>query len=255
MAELTADRRNKIAKILVQEGSIRVGDIAERFGVSTETIRKDIIYLEEQGLAEKNHGGAISKTNVVEKTLDEKEFVHTDEKNAIAATAVSMIHDHDTVFLDTGSTTNAIARQLIIRSGLTIFTNSVITAGILSESDNEVFLLGGKIRRSNKALIGGWALDMLDNIHTDIAFLGSDGFFGMGGPSSLRYEEATIKTHAMKVSSRSYVVADSTKAFSTSHFRYAYWSELDGIITAGDKLDKLHDDIGNQTAIILGKAI
>ncbi|MCR4695161.1 MAG: DeoR/GlpR family DNA-binding transcription regulator [Pseudobutyrivibrio sp.] len=253
MAELTADRRNKIAQILLQEGSIKVGDIAERFSVSTETVRKDIIYLEELGLAEKNHGGAISKTNVVEKTLDEKEFVHPEDKTAIAVTAVSMIHDHDTIFLDTGSTTNAIARQLLLKSGLTIFTNSVLTAGILADSDNDVFLLGGRIRRSNKALIGGWALDMLDNVHADIAFLGSDGFFGMGGPSSLRYEEATIKSHAMQISSRSYVVADASKSISTSHFRYAFWSELDGIITSGDAEQKLREDIGDATSIIIAK--
>ena len=109
MASLTAERRNRMAKILLSEGSIKVGAMAELFDVSTETIRKDIIFLEKKGLAEKSFGGAIAKTSLVEKPLNERALVQAEAKAAIAARAIDLIPDHATVLLDTGSTTNAIA--------------------------------------------------------------------------------------------------------------------------------------------------
>ena len=140
---LTADRRNRIAQMLLKEGSVKVGELAQLFDVSTETIRKDIIYLEEEGIAEKNHGGAIAKVDVLERTLDEKEWLHSDEKAAIATVALSLVPAGSAIILDTGSTTYAIAKQLVLAKGFTVFTNSVITAGLLAESDNEIFMLGG----------------------------------------------------------------------------------------------------------------
>ena len=76
MANLTAERRNRMAQILLSEGSIKVGEMAELFGVSTETIRKDIIHLEEKGIAEKSFGGAIAKISIVEKPLNERALLH-----------------------------------------------------------------------------------------------------------------------------------------------------------------------------------
>jgi len=228
---LTADRRNRIAQMLLKEGSVKVGELAQLFDVSTETIRKDIIYLEEEGIAEKNHGGAIAKVDVLERTLDEKEWLHSDEKAAIATVALSLVPAGSAIILDTGSTTYAIAKQLVLAKGFTVFTNSVITAGLLAESDNEIFMLGGRIRTSSKAAVGNWSQDALASIHADFAFLGSDGFKGMEGPTTLSYEEAAFKKGAISAAKKTYVVADGSKGKSASRFVYCKWHQVNGLIT------------------------
>lgn len=250
MAGLTADRRNRMAQILLQDGSIKVGDMAEHFQVSTETIRKDIIYLEEQGIAEKNHGGAIAKIELTEHTLDEKEWEHPEEKKGIAIAAAAMVHDHDTVILDAGSTTNAVAKQLMLKKNLTIITNSVMTASILADSDNTVFLVGGRVRQSSRAVVGGWALKMMDSIHANIAFLGSDGFKNLKGPACVSYDEAAFKNKVLESSKRTYVVADSSKCSSASHFSYCRWENINGLIIDKNKKEIVKKMIGDKTELI-----
>lgn len=250
MAELTADRRNQIAQILLREGSIKATEMAELFHVSTETIRKDIIYLEEAGIAEKNHGGAIAKVNAVEKTLSEKDFLNKDEKAEIAMKAMDLIPQNATILLDAGSTTNAIARQLTMRKGLTIFTNSVNLVNILAESDNDIYLMGGKIRHSSKATVGGWTLEVLASLHADLAFLGSDGFKNAAGPTSMSYEEMNLKQLGVKCSDRTYVVADSSKILSEDRFSYARWEEVTGIVTAGKFTDRVREFLKDKTEVL-----
>ncbi|MEG1433081.1 DeoR/GlpR family DNA-binding transcription regulator [Eubacterium sp.] len=247
---LTADRRNQIAQILMKKGSIKVGDLSKRFGVSTETIRKDIIYLEGEGIATKSHGGAIATSDFVERPLDVKEMDHAEAKAVIATEAVDRIPPGGAVVLDTGSTTTAIARQLLLKSGITIFTNSVTIAGVLAESDNNVFLLGGLVRPSSKATVGGWALEALSTIHADIAFLGSDGFEGLPGPSTLSYEEAAFKRKVITISDLVYTVADSSKCSSSGLFGYADWHQLDGLIIDSGMTPAMRDKIQKETRVI-----
>lgn len=228
---LTAERRNKIARILMKEGSIKVGDLSRRFNVSTETIRKDIIYLDEEGIAEKSFGGAIARSELIEQTIDAKESSQSEEKAEIAMKAVSLITPNSAVLLDSGSTTKAIARQLTLMSGLKIFTNSVTIASLLAESDNDLFMIGGRIRSSSKACVGEWAEFALDQIHVDIAFLGSDGFKGLSGPSAISYSETQFKRWATGCAERVYTVADSSKIESNGLFAYADWKDITALIT------------------------
>ena len=251
MANLTAERRNRMAQILLSEGSIKVGEMADRFAVSTETIRKDIIHLEEKGIAEKSFGGAIAKVSLVEKPLNERALVHAEDKAAIAACATELIHDRATLLLDAGSTTNAIAKQLLLRKGLTIITNSLELASILSDAESDIFLIGGHIRRSSHALVGGWSTERLQHIHADLAFIGSDGFQQQAGPTCLSYEEASVKSAMLHAAAKTYVVADSSKALSTAQFAYADWPSVSGIITAGNHVKDVEQLLGSRTSVIL----
>lgn len=250
MAELTAERRNKIAQILLRDGSIRASDMAEKFQVSTETIRKDIIYLEEAGIAEKNHGGAIARTNTLERPLTEKDFVNEDAKNQIALKVMQLVPDGATIILDAGSTTNAIAKQLLMRSGITIFTNSVSLVTILADSDNTVYMTGGRIRKSSHAAVGGWSVQAIKTIHADFAFLGSDGFQGLDGPSTLSYEEAEFKRQCVLSAEKAYTVADSSKILKRDRFMYCAWADLAGVITAGEHEEEVREFLRKKTSVL-----
>ena len=253
MKSLTADRRNKIARKLVQEGSVQVGKLAKDFDVSTETIRKDIIWLEKEGLAEKEHGGAVAKSEFMEQIIDDKLDVNTKEKTKIAQKVASMIPQNGAIILDAGSTTIAIAKELSLMHNLTIFTNSISVASILAGSDNEVYVIGGKIRPSSKALIGGWTDYVLNNIHADIAFLGSDGFNGLRGPSAVSYSEADFKKKCIESANKTYVVADSSKFDGTGLFGYANWDGVSGLITDSNAPENQLKALRNSTDVIIAE--
>lgn len=250
---LTADRRNQIARILLQEGSIKVGDLSKKFGVSTETIRKDIIWLEKEGIAEKEHGGALAKSDYIEKNIDDKISSYSKEKYLIAQEAIKLIPEGGAVILDAGSTNYAIAKKLSLMKDLTIFTNSLTIATLLSQSDNEVYIIGGKIRPSSKATIGSWTDTILDSIHADIAFLGSDGFNGLNGPSAVSYSESDFKNKVIKAATKVYTVADSSKFENTGLFAYSDWERINGLITDSKAPENQLEVIRGSTDIILAK--
>lgn len=250
---LTADRRNQIARILLQEGSIKVGELAKKFDVSTETIRKDIIWLEKEGIAEKEHGGALIKSDLIERTIDDKISTNSKEKSSIAEIAVSLIPQNGAVILDAGSTNAAIAKELSLMSDLTIITNSLTIANLLANSNNEVYIIGGRVRSSSKAAVGGWTDQILENIHADVAFLGSDGFSGLPGPSAVSYSEADFKKKVIKAASKVYTVADSSKFDNTGLFAYTNWNEISGLITDSNAPESKIEEIKNKTDVIIAK--
>ena len=150
----TAQRRNEIASELMREGSVKAAELAERYDVSTETIRKDIIYLEEQGLAKKSYGGAIAIRDLIEQPISVKEVSHKEDKNRIAIAAASMIADNSSVLLDGGSSTYALAAQLTMRENLTVFTSATNIIHLLSGSNLTLFCIGGQVRPSSKCAVG-----------------------------------------------------------------------------------------------------
>lgn len=227
----TAQRRNEIASELMREGSVKAAELAERYDVSTETIRKDIIYLEEQGLAKKSYGGAIAIRDLIEQPISVKEVSHKEDKNRIAIAAASMIADNSSVLLDGGSSTYALAAQLTMRENLTVFTSATNIIHLLSGSNLTLFCIGGQVRPSSKCAVGDWALEQLNSLKVDIAFLGTNSFRGFCGPTSASYDEVQIKKAIVKSSNKTYLLADHTKFSTSSLFQICNWEDLSGVIT------------------------
>lgn len=228
---LTSTRRNEIAKQLIKNGNIQTIALAKYYNVSTETIRKDIIYLEKQGIAKKSYGGAVAVDELIEQPLARKEIEHIEAKSQIARIALKLIPANSTIFLDAGSTTYALAKQLLNTSGFTIFTNSLKLADMLLASENKIFCLGGLARPSSKAIVGDWAIEQLKSVHINIAFLGSDGFKNLNGATTASFEELQLKKAIMSSSEANIVLADNSKFKSTSLFQFCNWSDLTALIT------------------------
>lgn len=249
----TAERRNDIAQKLIKDGTIKVGDLAEQFSVSTETIRKDIAYLEEQGLAEKSYGGAIASKSLLERPVSVKEFENMDIKSDIALKALQMIPQEGIILLDAGSTTYALANLLTLKTGLTIFTNSVNIMSLLCTTKNKVFCFGGIIRESSRSSVGEWAIRELSGIQIDLAFMGTDGFQNYTGPSTASFEEYQFKRAVVEHSNKTIVLTDNTKFTNTSLFRVCEWDEIYALITnegKDDNFQKLKDQISKHTKFI-----
>jgi DeoR/GlpR family transcriptional regulator of sugar metabolism len=229
----TGPRRQQILNLLEETGSLDVGDLADRFAVSVVTIRKDLDDLERQGLLQRTFGGAVfSHRSRFNRSFLERASEHLREKRAIAAAALEYIKDGDTIILDAGTTTLAVAQLLKqhVKSAF-IITCSVPVALEVSSAGYDILLLGGMIRNKSLALLGRETLWMLDRYRADKAFLGSSGFTIEKGHTTPNPDDAQIKEAIMRVSLEKYVLVDSSKFGDQCLTRFAHLRDVDLTIT------------------------
>ena len=210
---LSEERRREILELLNSEGRVLVRDLSKRFHTSLITIRKDLEYLHHQGQLERTHGGALPLRtgSMKDQTLQEKERLHRQQKNRIAAAAVRMIREGQVIILDSGTTTTAIARACRHFRSLTIITNATNIAAELAGTGVEVILTGGALRKNSFSLVGPIAEDSLRKLSADLLFLGVDGFdlrYGLTTPNLL---EARVNRAMAEAARRTIVVCDSSK--------------------------------------------
>jgi DeoR family fructose operon transcriptional repressor len=206
-------RRQQILNILEECGSSNVNDLAGRFGVSLVTIRNDLDELEKEGLLQRTFGGAVfSGRSRFNRSFRERIQARSSQKRAIAAAAFDYIKDGDTIILDAGTTTLALAQFLKEQiKSVFIITCSVPAALEVSSAGYEILLLGGMVRNKSLALLGRETLTILERYRADKAFLGSSGFTPEKGHSTPNPEDAQIKEAILRAADESYVLVDSSK--------------------------------------------
>ena len=206
-------RREQILELLEKTGILNVGELADRFALSVVTIRKDLDDLASEGLLQRTFGGAVfSNRSLFNSSFREIARQHGQQKHAIATAALEYIHDGDTVILDAGTTTLALAQLLKEQvKSVFIITCSVPAVFELSSAGYDILLLGGIIRNNSLALLGAEALTILERYHADKAFLGSAGFTAKRGHGTLNGEYAQIKEAIIRASEQTYVLVDSSK--------------------------------------------
>ena len=246
---LTQERRNYIKKRLLAEGSIKVAELSEFFHVSSETIRKDLICLEREGVAKKEYGGAVVPGNVREPSFTEKAITHPDEKSRIAAKALERIECGMSLILDAGSTIYTLAKALAIRNDITVFTNGLKSAQILDEYGITTYLLGGMIRHNSNSIVGSWALRSLCEIRVDIAILGTSGFCDRSGPCVENFPEAELKKAMIRAGNKTLVLGDASKADTQAVIEFAGWEDIDEFITDGRIAPDIREKISEKTII------
>lgn len=252
--KLAAERRQLLSRRLAEQGAVAVGEMARTFGVSTETIRKDLIFLEQQGLALKSHGGAIPAGELLERPTAIKGTENPEAKRGIARAAHELIPDDAIVLIDAGSTNYALAQLLVEREGMTVFTNSVPIMSLLGLTGNSVFCLGGALRPSSMAAAGAWAVDAVRSIRVDIAFLGTDGFNGLAGPSTASYEEVQFKSAVVQSSTSTVVLGDHSKFGYRGLFQFCSWPDIYALVTDSGIPQQEVTSIGQQTRVIVAES-
>lgn len=224
-----AERRNEIAQQVLRDGHVSAKELAEQFQVSPETIRKDLLWLESTNLIKKGHGAAVATGVYREQALGRKMAIRASEKAHIAERGASMVARGDVVLIDAGSTTAKLAQVLALRSDLTIITNSLAVADTLSNTENQLLVLGGELRTQSQSLVGSWTAQCLDSVQADIAFLGCDGF-QEEGPCVRSYRELEIK-RSMVARARAVLLCDASKFSQRGVYRFASFHELSCLIT------------------------
>ena len=224
------ERRQEILNTISTEGSVRASDLAERLNVTTETIRKDLIFLNNKHLLKKGHGGAQAINEFTERSLDVRAQENALAKRAIANCAIKQIDDGSVVFVDAGSTMVELA----------IITNNLSVIPALLESGNAIYFLGGEVSSVTQATGGIWAANALKSIKIDVAFLGSSGFQSHSGPCTKMFSDAQLKRDVITSANKSVVLADHTKFSTNAIMQYADWSDVDVFITdAGASSDEI----------------
>ncbi|WP_252131086.1 DeoR/GlpR family DNA-binding transcription regulator [Clostridium caldaquaticum] len=228
-------RQEKIVELLKQKSSIKVNELAEIFNVSESTIRRDLQDMEVKGLLMRTHGGAVeAKKTSFEPTFKEKEDKKHEEKTTIAKIAASMIEDEDIIILDSGTTTLEIAKSIEAKN-ITVVTNSIDIASVLSNRDDvELIVTGGILRKNTRAMVGHTGEVTLKNFRVDKAFIGANGISLEEGITTPNFTEAQIKKAMMNVANKVFIVADSSKFNQVSFSVICSIRAVTAIITNND---------------------
>jgi DeoR/GlpR family transcriptional regulator of sugar metabolism len=207
-AVLAAQRRQQVLRA-VRSGTTQVAELAAAFGVSEMTVRRDLRDLERDGKLMRVHGGAMSV--IAEPSFAEIAVERPAVKDAIGAAAAALVDDGQTIVLDIGTTTLALARHLRGRTLTVITSNLAAYEELLAEASVELVLLGGVVRRNYRSLVGLLAEDALRQLRADVAFLGASGIDAHLGILDTTMVEVPIKRAMMDAAERCVLLADSAK--------------------------------------------
>lgn len=219
-----ANRRKTILD-LVLSGTVNVDALCKQVNVSEATMRRDLSALAEQGFIVRTYGGAAHVgLREPESSVDERRQQHSQQKLAIARAALAHIRDNDTLFLDAGTTTCALAELLDARQGLHVITNNVLALTALSKlPSGKITLLGGELRNSSLSTFGAAAQAALEHLSADKVFLSADGVVADLGLCEASAEQAYLKTNMMARAAQVFVLADATKLGRASQ---QHWSPV-----------------------------
>jgi DeoR/GlpR family transcriptional regulator of sugar metabolism len=230
---LAEERQSQILAVARAEGAIDVGRLSGNLSVAPETIRRDLRLLEQRGLVRRTHGGAYPvETAKFETTLAMRTARRVPEKRRIAAAAVELLADAETIYIDEGFTPQLIAEALPADRALTVVTASLTTAAVLAESPViTVLLLGGRVRGRTLATVDHWATKMLAGFVIDLAFIGANGISREYGLTTPDPAVADVKAQVVRVSRRRVFSGVHTKFGASTFCRFAEVADLETIIT------------------------
>lgn len=222
------NRQKEILKVLGQDQELSVSELSSRFGVSAVTIRADLGTLEREGLLRRVHGGAVlhSRDDIARRI-----GINYEHKISIAERAVAYVKRGETIFIEAGSANALFARQLAGMSGIQIVTSNVFITRQLKDSEVDVILLGGVYQHDSECLVGAVARLGLENLNFTKAFIGADGISENEGFTCSDMMRAEIAREAVRKSSESFVVSDSTKFGKVALTQICPISEIDHLIT------------------------
>lgn len=246
------DRKVEIEQKVKRLGRVSVAELAEEYGVSTMTIRRDLARLEREGLVTVEYGGAILKQrSMLESDMTQKQTEFLEEKQRIAQVAAEFVQDGDSVFVDAGTTACEVARLLNQRKGLQIMTNSLLAANILAtNSENKLTMCPGEYRAMSMAFMGQMMDEFLESFRFDVLFLGVEGIT----PDGIYVPDETdgiTKKKLIRQSNSVICVADHSKIGQTFHYHIAELEQVNHLVTDSGMDAAYSEQLQKQTDLIL----
>lgn len=231
---LAQDRYKKISEILEKENSVKVNTLIKLFGVSIETVRRDLEYMENEGLLKRVHGGAVlERIDSIQNTYNIREKEYMEQKAEIGEIAARFIKEGQSIAIDV-STTNLEVVKVIKRKfqNLTILTNSLsIQNELVDMPGYTVITPGGILRREENSFLGEMAEENISRFHVDTAFISVSGISLREGLTDYGFGEISIKKKMMKIAQENIVLADSSKFDVVSLLNVCSFDDVNMIIT------------------------
>ena len=229
---LTEQRRQMILDILKREGRALAGQLARDWNVLEDTIRRDMRDMAADGLLKRVHGGALPIAPVLP-DFSARQGVATEEKQRLAAAAIRLLSPGQMVFLDGGTTTAEIARQIPREMALTVVTHApTLAAEFEHHPAVEVILIGGRLYKHSMVAVGATAIAAIDRLRPDVFFLGVTAAHPVEGLTTGDFEEAAIKRRILERSTATYVPLTAAKLDTVSPCLVAKVDEITGLIVA-----------------------
>lgn len=230
---MSEERRLQIVQLVRERGRVRVQELSERFSTSAVTIRNDLNELHRRGLLMRSRGGAVHYESAnAESSLNERLQTRAAEKRRIGVAAAAMVSDGETIVLDSGTTTQEIARHLKGKKNLHVITNGVnVAMELLGVQGIQLVIVGGILRADSVSVVGGFAENMLQHLSADRLFLGAAACDPEFGPSTPNLEESLVNQAMVKISREVVLVVDSTKFAKRSMSRITSFSNIHKVIT------------------------
>lgn len=225
-------RHPEILEIVRREGKVTVDGLADHFGVTLQTIRRDLSDLAQAGRLERVHGGAVLPSNITNIGYEERRALNPGAKSAIARTCAANIPNDISLFLNIGTSTEAVARELLHHRKLMVVTNNMNVANILvANSECEIIVTGGHLRRSDGGLIGNLAADTIGQFKFDLAVIGCSALDADGDLLDYDIREVTVSQTIMAQSRRVFLVADHSKFSRNAPARIGSLARIDTFFT------------------------
>ncbi|MFV0574789.1 MAG: DeoR/GlpR family transcriptional regulator [Vibrio sp.] len=228
-----SERHQKIIELVKAQGYVSTDDLVARFEVSPQTIRRDLNELADANKIRRNHGGATLSNSAENSPYLDRKIMNQEEKNLIAHALVKHIPDGSTLFIDIGTTPEAVAKALLERhENLRVVTNNLnVALMLMSKPDFKVILAGGEVRNKDGGVTGEATLDFISQFHLDFGILGISGVDYDGSLLDFDYHEVRVKRAIIENSRTVYLPIDDSKFGRNAMVNLGKIEDIDLIVT------------------------
>lgn len=226
-------RQDHILELIEQQGFVSIDELVESLDVTPQTIRRDLNQLADRNLVSRHHGGAGPLESSTENTSYSTRVRYGSKaKERIAARVVQDIPDGASIFINIGTTTEAVARALLSRKNLSVITNNLHVAATLSQRDDyRIIVAGGEVRSIDGGIIGEATVDLIRQFQTDFAIIGVSGIQEDGTLLDFDYREVRVSQAIIENTRTVILCADTSKFGRNAMVRLGHVSQLDALYT------------------------
>ena len=225
-------RHAEIIQMAKDQGRVLVDDLALHFNVTPQTIRKDLNDLCDQRMLTRIYGGALFPSGIENLEYEARRKIAADEKEAIGTAAAKLIPDGASLFINIGTTTEAVSKALLDHNGLMVITNNINVANRMRVYPTiEVVIAGGVVRGSDGGIVGEAAVDFIRQFKVDYAVIGASALDHDGALLDFDYREVKVAQAIIENARQVILVSDSTKFERTAPVRIGHLSQVDTFIT------------------------
>lgn len=225
-------RQPDILELARKDGRVTVDGLADKFGVTVQTIRRDLAELADSGKLQRVHGGAIMPAGTFNIGYEDRRILNEQAKAAMARACADQIPDGASVFLNIGTSTEAVARALLQHKKLLVVTNNMNVASILAGNPEcEVIVTGGVLRRSDGGLVGHLASETIRQFRFDFAVIGCSALDQDGDLLDFDFQEVVVSQTIIAQSRRTFLVADGSKFTRSAPARIVSLRKIDTFFT------------------------